>query len=592
LIFVNAQLIEETIKVKMRPRLRLAVIGGAVLLSVLFCNFAQATDSNYATIGWWQIIYREVSDLNGCQATARFEDQTEIVIALIQNSNSRSWHVFIYNPKWESWVRRKSEQTLIIVAINPTKIWRGPWGVSSNSLNINASVDFIKSIADAKSLAIFDENERLLTSRPLNMKDSENAIRSVVTCIEQHAPISKQPPPPETYSGTAFFVAPNFLLTNNHVVGECGNNIQVNYADQRSYAATIFRQDATNDLALLKTNMSGESIATFRLRTRLGETVATFGFPYSDLLSSSGTFTTGTITSLRGLRNDSRFISMQVPVQPGNSGGPLLEMSGSVIGVVTGRLSAQAMMGGELPQNVNFAIKASVVDDFLSAQGVTSKLDNSDLRQNLPPADVADIAKKFTVQVYCETGPAKISEAPPASTSPLTADERRAKEFALALQARWSRPNTETLAGLDALYKDEVMYFGKMTKKAAVIKEKQAFAQKFPVREYKPKEPIFVQCSEGVCIVRGLVDFRAVDPVAKILSEGVATFEYQLILSATAIKISLETGEVKSRTRTPLAGARASQPYSSGDGALQLQLYSGASAAQQYRDATRWQTPQ
>jgi hypothetical protein len=72
------------------------------------------------------------------------------------------------------------------------------------------------------------------------------------------------------------------------------------------------------------------------------------------------------------------------------------------------------------------------------------------------------------------------------------------------------------------------------------------------VREYKAREPISVQCQKGICIVDGIVDFRAVDPVAKILSEGVANFQYQLIVFGDTMKISLETGDVKSRTRTPL----------------------------------------
>ncbi|HET7384314.1 MAG TPA: hypothetical protein VFJ59_17230 [Pseudolabrys sp.] len=105
---------------------------------------------------------------------------------------------------------------------------------------------------------------------------------------------------------------------------------------------------------------------------------------------------------------------------------------------------------------------------------------------------------------------------------------------------------------MDALYEDQVMYYGKMTKKDVLIKEKQAFVRKFPIREYKAREPIFVQCQKGVCMANGLVDFRAVDPVAKILSEGVASFEYQLIVFGDTMKISLENGEVKSRTKTPL----------------------------------------
>jgi len=297
----------------------------------------------------------------------------------------------------------------VVVAINPNKIWRGPWSVTSNNeLHITSSTEFIKSIADAKGLAIYNENEYLLTARPLDMKDSEAAIRAVVACVQTHPSTSPRPeeqtPPEETgwSFGTAFFVAPSFLLTNNHVVNQCRNNVQVRYPDRRSFKATISGRDETNDLALLQTDMENQSVAVFRFAARLGEPVATYGFPYSDLLSSSGNFTTGNVTSLSGLRNDSRFIQIQAPVQPGNSGGPLLDMSGNVIGVVARRLDAIAMVegGGGVPQNVNFAIHAPIVINFLSAKGVAPKLDSSNTHRDLPPSDVAELAKKFTVQVY------------------------------------------------------------------------------------------------------------------------------------------------------------------------------------------------
>ena len=67
-----------------------------------------------------------------------------------------------------------------------------------------------------------------------------------------------------------------------------------------------------------------------------------------------------------------------------------------------------------------------------------------------------------------------------------------------------------------------------------------------PDREYRPREPISISCSDRVCTASGIVDYRAVDPIAKILSEGVASFEYRLAPSGTALKISLENGSVLS----------------------------------------------
>jgi hypothetical protein len=152
--------------------------------------------------------------------------------------------------------------------------------------------------------------------------------------------------------------------------------------------------------------MSGESVASFRHGPRLGEAVATYGFPYFGILSSSGNFTLGNITSMTGIGDDTRFLQMSTPIQPGNSGGPLLDMSGAVVGVVVAQLSAVNMMiaGSSVPQNVNFAIHAPVATNFLSIKGVKPELldTSSAAPQALSPSDMADMAKKFTVQVICE----------------------------------------------------------------------------------------------------------------------------------------------------------------------------------------------
>ena len=184
-------------------------------------------------------------------------------------------------------------------------------------------------------------------------------------------------------------------------------------------------------------------------------------------LVQRGNFTLGSVSSLSGMKDDSRFIQISTPVQPDNSGGPLLDASGNVVGVVVGQLSAVAMMQvlGSVPQNVNFAIQAPIVVNFLSTKDVTPELDSGDTHRELPWSDVADLAKKFTVLVHCEAGPPQSSQAPPApppsSKNATRSLERQAKEFVLVLEAKWSRPNEDALAGLEAIYDDEVMYFGK-----------------------------------------------------------------------------------------------------------------------------------
>ena len=91
------------------------------------------------------------------------------------------------------------------------------------------------------------------------------------------------------------------------------------------------------------------------------------GFPFHGLLTSDFTVTTGIISSLAGLFNDARFLQISAPVQPGNSGGPLLDTSGNIVGVVAEKLNALrvAKATGDIPENINFAIKTGALRDFL-----------------------------------------------------------------------------------------------------------------------------------------------------------------------------------------------------------------------------------
>ena len=97
-----------------------------------------------------------------------------------------------------------------------------------------------------------------------------------------------------------------------------------------------------------------------------------FGYPLSQVLATSGNFTAGIVTALAGIGDDSRFYQISAPVQPGASGGPLLDENGNLIGVVSSKLNflSEIKNAGDIPQNVNFAIKASVVANFLQDNAV------------------------------------------------------------------------------------------------------------------------------------------------------------------------------------------------------------------------------
>jgi serine protease Do len=378
--------------------------ASALLLSgFALCNFgAQADVVPYSKIGGWSVAYLEVSNLSGCRAAAQFPDQTIFQMAQLQSGTNKAWVIFVSNPKWNAWIGKRKELRLWLVTDWPTtKPWPYTFSTSGDSKTlstVDASVEFMNSVADASKVEIKDDNGALLTT--VDMKDSAAAIRAIVNCVSEHPPGRPPPPEPETrLSGTGFFVAPNRVVTNNHVVSGCTKDIQVLYPNRGVYPATISGQDATNDLVLLHTNMDNLSTAAFHPRPRVGDQVASYGFPYSGILSTDGNCTLGHVTSLSGTRDDTRFLQMSTPVQPGNSGGALLDMSGSVVGVVVAQLSA---LPKSVPQNVNFAIQPSMVINFLEVKGVTPKLDASSNGAQRPSSEVCEIAKKFTIRVYCQ----------------------------------------------------------------------------------------------------------------------------------------------------------------------------------------------
>ena len=197
-------------------------------------------------------------------------------------------------------------------------------------------------------------------------------------------------------SGTAFAVTHDgWLLTNSHVVNAC-MRVEVKGLG----TATDRKVDQINDLALIRVSGKELSPMTFRKTpVRLGEDVVAIGFPLSDLLSDSIKVTTGNVNALAGLQNDTRYIQISTPIQPGNSGGPLVDKNGNLLGITSATLSKQvADVIGITAQNVNFAIRSSVAEPFLQAQGLSYQ--TSDTTDAAAAPSTADLAEKTTPSVY------------------------------------------------------------------------------------------------------------------------------------------------------------------------------------------------
>ncbi len=201
-------------------------------------------------------------------------------------------------------------------------------------------------------------------------------------------PVAPVPPPKSRHAGigTAFAInAAGEFLTNYHVVKGC-TALRVRISGEWQEGRTI-ASDERNDLAVVRVRTAA-TVPALRFREGKGirpaDPVVVIGFPYAGLLTKSAQVTTGAVSALSGVQDDTRYLQLTAPVQPGNSGGPLLDLSGNVVGIVSARLNklTVAEATGTLPENINFAIKSGRAREFLEANRIeygtaqsTTKLD-------------------------------------------------------------------------------------------------------------------------------------------------------------------------------------------------------------------------
>ena len=206
-------------------------------------------------------------------------------------------------------------------------------------------------------------------------------------------------------TGTGFLVSPEgHVITADHVIAE-GKQIRVR-TKGGEYPARVLRRDPANDLAVLK--IEGTFAALHVLgsgRLRPADRVSTVGFPNPGLQGLAPKFSSGEIAALSGPGDDPRFIQISVPVQPGNSGGPLVNAAGSVVGVVTGKLDSikTLKVTGQIPENVNYAIKGTILLGLLeSVPGLTDQLPEAPANPSKDPADTAKAVEAATVLIVVE----------------------------------------------------------------------------------------------------------------------------------------------------------------------------------------------
>jgi S1-C subfamily serine protease len=379
--------------------LRVVVVVAALTVS------AWAVDAGAEPLRKWSVGSWEVAQHDGyCMATSPslMSGKTSLMFSI---GGDGMLAALLANPTWQMKGSRVKE---VAVSIDtgeaegyPTKV------VGPTIVAIALPADLIPGLQDG--IHVTFQFERATYKFPLNY--TRPGLAALQKCFQgatetgTTAQTPQQSAPAKRVSaGTGMFVSRGgHILTNAHVVDGC-STIRVTTDDGETVGAFIVARDAQNDLALIRTAVKPTLVAAFRSSAiKQGEAVGAYGFPLVPVLASAGNFAPGYVTATAGLEDDSRYMQISTPVQPGNSGGPLLDMAGNVVGVVSAKLNDLAVMRatkGNVPQNVNFALKETMARNFLESRNIS--VENGQSGPALDTTELAVRAGKISVLIRCD----------------------------------------------------------------------------------------------------------------------------------------------------------------------------------------------
>ena len=230
-----------------------------------------------------------------------------------------------------------------------------------------------------------------------------NAILSLEPSPSTQPKLADNATPDQTYkvaSGTGFYVSDQgHIITNYHVIDGC-TDMKV-HSKGLTLETIQIATDAPNDLALLK--VSEVPSYAFALSTTSPyslQDIIVAGFPFGDRVSSTLKFTQGIVSSIAGIGNNYSEIQIDAALQPGNSGGPIMDDYGNIIAVAVAKLDVKTIIKdyGVVPENTNFGVKASAVRNLMEGNGVKFKAPNTEV---ISKQDLSRNATEGTVYLTC-----------------------------------------------------------------------------------------------------------------------------------------------------------------------------------------------
>jgi S1-C subfamily serine protease len=208
-----------------------------------------------------------------------------------------------------------------------------------------------------------------LIYEPQGLPNQNRYVYATLKPKKLKSEIVEEQQPTSINRGTAWPIGYGYAVTCAHILGELPKTTLILQNGTR-IQAKVELIDKANDIAILKVQKSNKLPKPFvfaKSSAIIGTEVFTIGYPFYGALGEKPKLTKGIINSVYGLGDDPRFYQISAPLHPGNSGGPLINMKGEVIGIVASTLDAIKIfeLSGTLPQNINYAIKIQYAKSLL-----------------------------------------------------------------------------------------------------------------------------------------------------------------------------------------------------------------------------------
>ena len=411
-----------------------AAIAALSLLITASMSFAAGPYGSISVGNWRGGAY--TNDKTGafanCAAGATYESGIYFMVSV---NADLSWVLGFAHPDWQLSSREAFPLALTFDGQSAVHVRGLPIGAHLVGVAMPTNSSLISQFRKAKTMTVFAQDHLF----QFKLNQTAELLPSLINCVVSirkngiaHATefaVARQPAPKPsataggsapsktaklgTKSGTGIVISSSgHVVTNQHVVSGCVGDITGSLGGEAPVKLRLVSSDETNDLALLQAPSPFKAVAAIRSKpVRSGDSVIAIGYPFHGLLTSDFTVTTGIVSSLSGIMNDTRYLQISAAVQPGNSGGPLLDTAGQVAGVVAAKLDALKIVKatGDIPENINFAIKTGTLRDFLDNSAVDYQ--TADAKTELKTTDIAQNARAFTLLISCsapeETASAK-----------------------------------------------------------------------------------------------------------------------------------------------------------------------------------------